>query len=193
MPTPWGEPQQSSGFMTGEYSGAIVLVTPVEYLPNVPTTYGDKDAVTANITVCYHPTDSAKNGEAYPNARIFNAAIVGSLRNGIGSTVGGRITQGTSKMGGLKYELSPVQDQNSAAYLEHYWPQHCDQFNVDKETGELIAKPTPAPQQQPGPAAPPPPMGGGDETPAAPPAPSGGSDMPPPPPMPPGGPQTPPF
>jgi hypothetical protein len=183
--SPWGDPQAASGFMTGEYVGAILLVTPVEYLPNVTTQFGDKDAVTCNITVCYHPTDSSKNGEEYANARIFNAAIVGSLRSGIGKSVGGRITLGTSKMGGQKFTLDPVTDDNSSAYLNHYWPQHCDSFGVDKETGELIAKPQPAAPQQ-APQTPPSP-------PSSAPSPSPAAAPPPPPPPPSGGPQTPPF
>lgn len=150
----WGAPQATQGFKTGEYAGALVLVTVVAYEPSVPTTYGDKDAVTCHITTCYHPTDTTRNGEGFANARIFNAAIVGSLRNGVGTTVGGRITLGQSKQGGTKYTLDEVSDANSAAYLDHYWPQHCEAFGVNKDDGTLMEKAKPAQPDLPTPPAP---------------------------------------
>lgn len=134
----WGAPQTTQGFKTGEYAGALVLVTVVAYEPSIPTTYGDKDAVTCHITVCYHPTDSSQNGQGYANARIFNMSIVGSLRGAVGQTVGGRITLGRGQGGNTKYTLDEISDANSVAYLDHYWPTHCETYGVDKESGALI-------------------------------------------------------
>ncbi len=187
MTTPWGNPQQSQGFKTGEYNGALVLVTVLAYEPQIPTAFGVKDAVRCNITVCYHPTDTMRNGEGYMSVVLFNSAIIGALRNAVGKTIGGQIASEQSRSGNNpKYVIREVADENSVAYLQHYWTQHCKTFGVDEETGAPLpdsnaqaSQPATSPQQPPAPPQTPP---AAPSTPPGPPAAQSPASPPPPPP-----------
>lgn len=66
----------SSGDRIQDLEGLLLLITPLEYLTEISTTFGDTDAVDADVVVL-----DAENGPVdYSSMRVFPFALVGTLK-----------------------------------------------------------------------------------------------------------------
>ena len=88
-------PAASSGFTFEDHSGALLIVEVLAVETDIPTTFGDKDAVRANITV----VDGDHEGDVYNDTLVFPRVLIGQLRSNIGEQVLGRLGQGNAKPG----------------------------------------------------------------------------------------------
>lgn len=95
--------------------GELVLFTPTEYIEEVKTDFGDKDAVMADLVVL-----TAEGGPAeYEDQMIFQGSLIGQLKRKIptGRMLLGVIAKGEAKKGqNAPYILTaPTDDQKQMA------------------------------------------------------------------------------
>lgn len=88
-------PASASGFQWEDHKGALLIVEPTSLETGIPTSFGDKDAVRATITV----VDGSDAGEVYADTLIFPRALIGQLKSNVGKKVLGRVSQGNAKPG----------------------------------------------------------------------------------------------
>lgn len=82
--------EASSGIKITDFKGRLLLVTPTEYVENITTSFGDKDAVRADIAVL----DGPDAGSTHDSILIFQGTIIGQTKNRIGKgMVLGRLGQ----------------------------------------------------------------------------------------------------
>ena len=75
-----------------EVEGHLLVVEPTEYVANIATSFGDKDAIRVNV---HDITD----GETHNDVLLFGTALIGSLKSQVGKRVLGVMTKGTAKPG----------------------------------------------------------------------------------------------
>ncbi|AKA61780.1 hypothetical protein SEA_MAIH_41 [Streptomyces phage Maih] len=95
--------------------GELVLFTPTEYVEEVKTDFGDKDAVMANLVVL-----TAEGGPAeYDDQMIFQGSLIGQLKRKIpgGRKLLGVVAKGEAKKGqNAPYILNaPTDEQKQMA------------------------------------------------------------------------------
>jgi hypothetical protein len=96
MTDPFASPGSPSGGITwADHKGALLLVSPLKVEDAVPTSYGDKEAIRADVVVL----DGARAGEEHPDALIFPGVLISQLRRNVGKRVIGRLGQGRAKSG----------------------------------------------------------------------------------------------
>jgi len=88
-------PASAAGFQWEDHKGALLIVEPTSVETGIPTSFGDKDAVRATITV----VDGTDAGEVYSDTLIFPRALIGQLKSNVGKKVLGRVSQGNAKPG----------------------------------------------------------------------------------------------
>ncbi len=74
-------------------NGSLLVIWPVGVEEDVPTTFGEADAVRATVLI----VDGEKAGEVIDDALIFPKVLVSSLRSKVGKQVLGRLGQGEAK------------------------------------------------------------------------------------------------
>ena len=117
------QPSAGDQVKMAEIVGSLVLIYVHELREDIQTTFGPADAVAADV----HVLDGAKAGESYENTLIFQKALIGALRGGIGGDpVLGRVSQGTAKPGqSPPYILQPYTQQDAAiatAWIQAHKP-----------------------------------------------------------------------
>lgn len=75
-----------------EVEGHLLVVEPIEYRASVATSFGDKDAIIVNV----HDIHA---GTSHESVMWFSGALVGSLKNRIGTRVLAVMGKGTAKPG----------------------------------------------------------------------------------------------
>lgn len=88
-------PAASSGFTFDDHNGALLIVEVLGVEEEIPTTFGDKPAVRATVTV----VDGDHQGDVYTDTLIFPRVLIGQLRSNVGQQVLGRLGQGNAKPG----------------------------------------------------------------------------------------------
>lgn len=83
------------GIKWDDHKGALLLIEVLGFTPGVKTSFGDSDAVEANITVLDGPGKDAR----YDAALIFPKLLVSQTKGQIGAKVLGRLGQGQAKQG----------------------------------------------------------------------------------------------
>ena len=84
------------GFNAADNEGALLLIQALEIVSDIPTSYGDTDAIRANVAVL----DGTNKGDTYPDSLIFPRVLQSQLRPNIGGDqVLGRLGKGTAKPG----------------------------------------------------------------------------------------------
>jgi hypothetical protein len=78
-----------------ELEGALLLVSPLEQMAEMQTSFGPATPIRANVAVL----DGASKGNVYDDALIFPRVLQGQLRPSIGGMVVGRLGKGTAKAG----------------------------------------------------------------------------------------------
>ena len=84
-----------SGITWADHKGALLLIEVTDFHSGIKTSFGEADAVEANI----HILDGAGAGEDYTGALIFPKLLVSQTKGAKGKKVLGRLAQGTAKPG----------------------------------------------------------------------------------------------
>jgi hypothetical protein len=117
---------QSSQFKCEDYNGRLLLIAPTEYLPMVKTTFGEKDAVDARITVIDEKAPGSS--EEFNSARLFGGQLISATKGSVNKgMILARLGQGTAKAGQKPPWVlaDPTEDDKVAAraYLASKAPQ----------------------------------------------------------------------
>lgn len=135
-----------------ELVGSLALFWVREHRTGVPTPFGDKDPVVADV----HILDGAHGGEVFDNALIFQGALIGSLKAAVGGDpVLARIGQGTAKPGQKPpFVLNPftAADATAATAYIQRMPKPF-QAPANGQTPPAAAPAAPSPAAGPPPAA----------------------------------------
>lgn len=108
----------STGGLITDYEGALLLITPTEYRPEVNTTRGPTDAVVVDFTVL----DGARAGETATGSLIFPKVLKGALKSkvGTGRMVLGRLGKGVAKPGqSAPWVLGEPTEQDKQTARDH--------------------------------------------------------------------------
>lgn len=134
MSNPFAAPAASSGIQWDDHKGRLLLIEPKDFEKGVATSFGEKDAVRADVTVI----DSPSEPEEYPDALIFPGVLISQTRSLVGQKVLGRLGQGVAKSGQKPpWRLEEATDddiQIGTRYLEQRKP--ANPFASAASTGE---------------------------------------------------------
>lgn len=75
-----------------DVEGHLLVVEPTEYVANIATSFGEKDAIRVNV---HDITD----GQSHPDVLLFPTALIGSLKGQIGKRVLAVMAKGQAKPG----------------------------------------------------------------------------------------------
>jgi hypothetical protein len=105
------QPSQGDQVKVAELIGCLALIWVREFREDIPTTFGEADAVAVDL----HVLDGPKGGEKFENTLLFQRALIGSLKPAVGGEpVLGRIGQGVGKPGqSPPYILLPFTDADA--------------------------------------------------------------------------------
>lgn len=92
---PFRGPATSVGIQWDEHLGRLLLIEPKAVEKEVQTSFGEKDAVRADITVI----DADDTPAVFTDALIFPGVLISQTRPLIGEKVLGRLGQGVAKSG----------------------------------------------------------------------------------------------
>lgn len=98
MTDPFNSPASGGKFSAADHKGKLLLITPKSYETGITTTFGEKDAVKADVVVVNeaNPGDS----EEIADALLFGGVLIGQTKSYVGKgLVLGRLNQGTAKKG----------------------------------------------------------------------------------------------
>jgi hypothetical protein len=101
-----------------EWANKLLLVLPLEYVTEIPTKFGDKDAVRADIVFLDHLTP---DGQPFKlnGSMIFAGKLVGQTKGSVGGMVLGRLGQGANTKGNPPWELSDHSPQDAAVATQY--------------------------------------------------------------------------
>jgi hypothetical protein len=85
----------SGGIKWDTVKGALLLIDPKDYRTGIATTFGEADAVEADV----HVIEGPNAGESYADTLVFPKLLASQLKNQIGQRVLGRLGQGQAKSG----------------------------------------------------------------------------------------------
>lgn len=95
MSDEFGAPSSTSGIQWEDYKGALLLIEPKGFEPEIETQFGTTSAVRANLTVL--DGDSAE--EVFRDTLIFPKVVQNQVKNADTRYVLGRLGQGEKKKG----------------------------------------------------------------------------------------------
>ncbi len=114
----FADPSTSSGIAWADLKGSLLLVKPHEQITGIKTSYGESDAVRADVIVL----DGDHEGTEYLGTYIFPKVLQSQLKPRIGQMVLGRLGQGHKKDGqSPPWTLSTATDDEKKvgkAYLD---------------------------------------------------------------------------
>lgn len=92
----FNDPASGGGLDFSDLNGSLLLFTVHKVEDDIPTTFGPKDAVRADVAVL----DGEHKGDTYPDTLVFPLVLQNQLRQSVGgSMVLGRLGQGNAKPG----------------------------------------------------------------------------------------------
>lgn len=98
MTDAFSAPAAGGRFNAEASNGRLLLIRPDEYKTGISTTFGVKDAISANIVVI--DEKAVDKSEEIDGALLFGGVLIGQLKSKIGQgLVLGRLEQGTAKVG----------------------------------------------------------------------------------------------
>lgn len=98
MTDAFSAPAAGGRFNAEASNGRLLLIRPDEYKTGISTTFGVKDAISANIVVI--DEQSVADSEEIDGGLLFGGVLIGQLKSKIGKgMVLGRLEQGTAKPG----------------------------------------------------------------------------------------------
>jgi len=88
MSDPFSSP--AKGARVTDYKGALLLISPYDYKENVATSFGEKDAVEANVVVLTEPTDGFPEGQGpaphvAEGVLFFQGVLIGQTKAKVAS------------------------------------------------------------------------------------------------------------
>jgi hypothetical protein len=92
---PYNDPSTPSGLNWEDINGRLLLINIIKLEADVPTTYGPKNAIRADIAVL----DGPDKGTEYVDTLVFPTLLVRQLERFTGSKVVARLGQGEKKPG----------------------------------------------------------------------------------------------
>ena len=95
MSDDFSSPGTAVGIQWEDYKGALLLFTVKGVETEIPTRYGDSDAVRVAINVL----DGANEGDGFADTLVFPKVLQAQLRGSVGGRVLGRLSQGEKKSG----------------------------------------------------------------------------------------------
>ena len=103
----YNDPATPSGLVYEDINGRLLLITVIKLEADVPTTFGPKNAVRADIVVL----DGADKGTEYLDTLVFPTLLVRQLERFTGGKVVARLGQGQAKPGQKPpWKLAPATD-----------------------------------------------------------------------------------
>lgn len=85
----------SSGVNLDDLNGRLLLIDVLDQKHDVPTNYGPKNPVSANIAIL----DGPDKGTQHENVLLFPMVLIDQLKVKVGRTVLARLVQGNAKPG----------------------------------------------------------------------------------------------
>lgn len=85
-------PAAAEGIKWDDLHGHLLVIEPEEHVTGIPTTFGDKDAIRANV-------HDISESTTFEDTLIFPSAMVGSLKRRVGEKVLAVLSQGVAKPG----------------------------------------------------------------------------------------------
>ena len=133
----FGGPSERSNFKLSEHVGALLLITPKSLEEGIETTFGEADAIKADIVIL---TTNKGKPLAEPveesNALIFQRVVIGQLTDLIGNRRAlGRISMGVAKKG----QSAPFlidQPEESDKELARQYLATIDPFSTKSKKGK---------------------------------------------------------
>lgn len=132
---PFTAPATASGITWEDQLGRLLLIEPTAVETGISTTFGEKDAVRADVTVI----DADGAPEEYRDALIFPGVLISQTRSLIGQKVLGRLGQGVAKPGQKPpWRLDDPTDadvETGKRYLESRKPANANPFAAPQTGG----------------------------------------------------------
>jgi hypothetical protein len=118
MSNPFAAPAApAAGVQWGDHLGALLIFSVKAVETAIPTSYGESDAVRANVAVL----DGPHGGTEHEEVLVFPKVLQSQLRSRVGQMVLGRLTQGQGKPGQsppwMLDAATPQDEQTAAAWL----------------------------------------------------------------------------
>lgn len=133
--------------------GHLLLIRPVEFLPEFATSNGLRDAVRIDIADLSANDDQGQWGAVYRDALWFGRVLVAGLRRQIGEIVLGRMAQGVAKPGqNPPFNLVDMIPDPQAVAAAQSWLALHPEFANGSATSTPTTTPQPAPVVAPPPA-----------------------------------------
>jgi len=114
---PFATPGTASGVQWEDLKGALLLIEPHTVETGIQTTFGEKDAIRADVAVL----DGPSKGEQHPDTLVFPGVLISQLKTRLGQKVLGRLGQGQGKPGQkppwILTEATDADKQIGLAYL----------------------------------------------------------------------------
>jgi hypothetical protein len=109
-------PASATGVKWEDYKGALLLFDVKSVETGIKTTFGENDAVRADVTIL----DGPHAGEEYIDTLVFPRVLQSQLRPNVDKKVLGRLGQGTAKPGqSAPWKLDDANDQDRAVARAH--------------------------------------------------------------------------
>lgn len=109
-------PASSTGIKWEDYKNSLLLIDVKAHETGIKTTFGDSDAVRADITVL----DGEHAGETYNDTLVFPKVLQSQLRPNVGKKVLGRLGQGVAKPGqSAPWLLNDATDDDKTVARKH--------------------------------------------------------------------------
>lgn len=130
-----------------EIVGQLLIIRPLEYVENVKTVHGDKDAIRCDVAVLTQQNLDGSWGIVYRDVLWFGGKLVGALKKQINQLVLARMAIGTGKPGQKPpYELdSALEDAQATTFAAQWMGQHPDFQRTFTSPTPPAAAPAPAP------------------------------------------------
>lgn len=130
--------------------GHLLIVRPIEFLPDFPTSNGNRDAVRVDVADLNANTDSGDWGITYRDALWFGRVLVSGLRRQMGEMVLGWMAQGIGKPGqNPPFQLTDAMGNTEAVRAAQQWLNAHPEFENTAQTVAPQSGP-PAPLPLPG-------------------------------------------
>lgn len=118
----FGDPGERSNFKLADHEGALLLITPRSLEEGIETSFGESDAIKADIVVLTKTNGKRlAEPEEHEGALIFQRVVIGQLEGAIGKRrVLGKVGRGVAKKGqSAPFLIEKAEDDDKAIAREY--------------------------------------------------------------------------